>query len=170
MTTFRHIRDAEIEQAVDAAARQACEMLDELFPGRDAGGITSDFQQALGGVMKHMLLGRSMLDEMRGRTVTLPVLAVGDAFYGNPFRRGDAFLITKTDEQQRVVALDVHDGGFKPLDAVASAWDTYEAAAHHATGYLKSQVPSIEAAKELGLRVRAVVAMAKASRGYMLVE
>ena len=75
---IQNASDDAVVKAIEDVAKAACEVLDQQFPGHDAGGITSDFQGALVEVLTHMLRGRSVLDTQRGHTTALPVLVVED--------------------------------------------------------------------------------------------
>lgn len=78
MSELRHVADQDVSQVVAEAAAAACEKLDAVFPGRDVGGITSNFQGLLEEVVLHMLVGRSLLDGRRRYPVKLPQLVIED--------------------------------------------------------------------------------------------
>ncbi len=59
MPTVLHVDDKIVKETVEAAAAAACNVLDELFPGSDSGGISSDF---------HGLLTRQIMEMIQGRT------------------------------------------------------------------------------------------------------
>ena len=68
---IQNASDDAVVKVIEDAAKAACEVLDQQFPGHDAGGITSDFQGLLVEVLTHMLRGRSVLDAKRGHYITL---------------------------------------------------------------------------------------------------
>ena len=61
----------EIEEAIERAAGLACKSLDEVFPGTERGGITSNFQGLLVAHIRTMLQGSSDVAQCY---VRLPVL------------------------------------------------------------------------------------------------
>lgn len=185
MTALRHDQDTEVTEAIEAAAHAACEVLDSAFPGHDNGGITSNFQGLLAEVLAHMLKGRSVLDSQRGHFIQLSALVIDGAFFGNPLARGEAFLVTKEgSEQWGAVGTGLHGGckplgrellalspdskTFRPIAEASDAWTSFEAAAGQALDYLRAEELTLEQARELGLRVRAVVADQARERGHVL--
>ena len=50
----------DINGAIRAATDNACKELDKVFPGFDAGGISSEFHHALACVIRRMLAGDNM--------------------------------------------------------------------------------------------------------------
>lgn len=170
MTVLRHIEDHAVCKGVSQAVAAACECLDVLFPGRDARGITSNFQGLLEEVVLQMLLGRSVLDSRRGHTVALPQLVIDDGFFGRPLDRGELFLACKPSApgSHKVLALDPDGEDFKALDGIGDAWTSYEAAARAARRYFVRKELTLEQAHVLELQVRAVEMIANAERGYAL--
>ncbi len=71
---IQNASDDAVVKVIEDAAKAACEVLHQQFPGHDAGGITSDFQGTLVEVLTHMLRGHSLLDAQRGHTRVLPTL------------------------------------------------------------------------------------------------
>ena len=172
MTTLRHIGDQAVCEAVSDAVSSACKTLDLLFPGRDAGGITSNFQGLLEEVVLHMLRGQSVLDGRRGHTVSLPQLVIDDSFFGNPLAKGDLFVAVKGERvgTDAVLALNPDSNGFKALYELGDAWTSFGHAALAAKGYLERNDYSLEAAQELGLRVVPVTMIENAECGYQVVD
>lgn len=110
--TIHFSEDPKVQEAVEVAAKAACDVLDQTFPGHDAGGITSNFQGLLVEVLTHMLTGRSLLDAKRGHYMHLPALVLDDAAFGNPLLRGELFGVTRKSEPywQGEPYLDGRDG------------------------------------------------------------
>ena len=52
------IDSKKVDDAVEQAASEACDVLDKVFPGWDNGGITSNFQGHLANHIRAMLLGK----------------------------------------------------------------------------------------------------------------
>ena len=156
--TIRFIEDPEVQQAIEAAARAACEGLDETFPGHDAGGITSDFHGLLVDAIAKMLTGQS-LPGLRSHSTVLPKLVLDESAFGNPLARGEMFVVTRQGEpywhkeadpahpdgarlKQVTDTLALSDGGkrFVPLTdgERINPFTSYEAAVQAAVQYLKS--------------------------------
>jgi hypothetical protein len=89
---IRYIGDDDVQRKAEEAADAACKVLDEMFPGFDNGGITSNFIGGLKEVILRMLAGQSVVGN--GST-HLPKLVLTDTSFGYPFSRGDAFLVVK---------------------------------------------------------------------------
>lgn len=169
MSELRHVADQDVSQVVADAVAAACEKLDAVFPGRDAGGITSNFQGLLEQVVQQMLIGRSQLDAARGYSVHLPQLLIDDAFFGSPLLRGSFFLPVRIETAvEPIEALDPDGGGFKRIDLVADAWTSYERAARAALEYLRAMGSSIEEAKAMKLSIVAVWPAPGKERGYVV--
>jgi len=92
-----HVSDARVEQAVEEAARAACQVLDELFPGSDAGGIGSNFQGRLESVLTEMLNGRDPASG-RSRHTQLPKLALTDEDFGRMEEGYEIFYIVRAED------------------------------------------------------------------------
>lgn len=169
MSELRHVADQDVSQVVAEAVAAACEKLDAFFPGRDAGGITSNFQGLLEQVVQQMLIGRSQLDGARGYSVHLPQLLIDDAFFGSPLLRGSLFLPVRIySAVEPIEALDPDGGGFKRIDLVADAWTSYELAARAAFKYLREMGMSIEEAQAMQVCVVAVQPAPGKERGYVV--
>lgn len=174
---LRHVNDTDVTQKIQEAAQAACGKLDELFPGCDNGGVTTNFQGLLVEVLTHMLAGRSLLDSKRGHFTQLPELVIDDAFFGSPMIRGDMFLVTKkADCPERgegkgdLVALDPDSGDFRPLSAIGDAHTSFEAAAKFALTYLRMFGHGPEQARKLGLKVQPVEFDKARGTGFVLTE
>lgn len=183
MTQLRHEADTDVVQAIDDAARAACDVLDQVFPGGDGGGITSNFQGLLVEVLGHMLKGRSVLDGRRGHSTDLPQLVADDAFFGSPYIRGEAFLLTKEGHEmwdhrttppkylgRETLVLPPGRHSFCSLAQAGDAWTSFEAAAAGAREYLKEIDASFEQARDLGLKIQPVVLDRSRETGYLLAE
>lgn len=155
------VDDDSVDEVVERAASLACMALDEVFPGSEKGGITSNFQGALVRTLKGMLQGEG--------SAYLPQLAVSERFFGNPAARGEAFLVVRTvrdhgawnAETQRfgvdvLEALDPDSNRFRPLHRIADAHTSFQGAASNALRYLQDQGYTLAEARELALEVRAV--------------
>lgn len=116
-TASVHVKSEAVQQAIADATKAACERLDEMFPGHDNGGITSNFQGLLHELIETMLTGDDPRD---GRATRLPQLALTNASFGNETADGTAFVVTKkirNPEQQFGVdlvvgALNDNENGF----------------------------------------------------------
>jgi hypothetical protein len=173
MTALRHVNDTDVTQKVQEAAQAACGKLDELFPGFDNGGISSNFQGLLVEALTHMLTGRSLLDASRGHLTQLPELVVSDAFFGSPMIRGEMFLVTKRADcpnrgegKGDLVALDPDNGHFRPLSAIGDAHTSFE----YALTYLRVSGFTLEQARKLGLKVQPVEFDKSRETGFVLTE
>jgi hypothetical protein len=91
---IKHVEDTDVQDIAEEAARAACTVLDEMFLGWDAGGITSDFAGHMKGVILQMLAGRSVLCNMMS-AAHLPRHILTDATFGNPLVRGEQFLVVR---------------------------------------------------------------------------
>lgn len=167
MTTLIRSTNQTVTDAVDDATKAACDVLDRVFPGFDAGGITSNFQSLLSEVITHMLKGRSMLDGGRGHFVSLPALIVDESLFGNPLMRGEQFLITK-QTGSGLVALEPGRSCMQPLDHCTKAWSSFQEAADAAFDYCLGQSMSLEAVKDSMLMIKPVVERHGADGGFML--
>ncbi|MBA1280312.1 hypothetical protein [Stutzerimonas stutzeri] len=174
MTKLMHSNNLKVQERIEAAARDACTTLDELFPGGDPDGITSNFQGLLVEAMTHMLKGRSLLDSKRGHYVALPQLLVDESLFGNPLIHGDAFLVVKPavvhpwDQPKPATQVLCPDSNtFRPISAIGDAWTSFEAAAKHAFEYCVREEMDLEQTKQLGLQVQAVTFSAE-NTGYEL--
>lgn len=90
-----HVDDEQVQAAVAEAARAACGVLDEMFPGRDAGGITSNFQGLLEQLLTEMLNGR---DPSSRRQTVLPKLALADNDFGREDQGWAAYFVVRTTD------------------------------------------------------------------------
>ena len=115
----RDIKSDTVDAAVEEAAKAACDVLDQVFPGFDAGGITSNFQGSLADAIRQLLCGGGLI-----RTSSLPVLAT---------RAGDCeFLVANADERPNYGF--AYQPGFvveRPWTQVTEAWSTREEATAH---------------------------------------
>jgi hypothetical protein len=177
MTQLQFSNDPAVQQAIADATAEACRVLDDRFPGWDAGGITSNFQGLLAETITHMLKGRSVLDGVRGHATFLPRLIVDDSFFGCPLIRGEMFLIHKPEkpvygEPDRVLVLDPDSSRFKPISTVGDAFTSFEHAAAAAMKYLEAEGLTLEQAKELKLEVVPVVfdPCSTSDRGFKIVS
>jgi hypothetical protein len=187
MTALLNDHDAEVVDTIEDAARAACKVLDEVFPGHERAGITSNFQGLLVEVLAHMLKGRSVLDGRRGAYVALPQLIIDETFFGAAFTKGDTFLVTKDGAEiwgavgsapdggcayqgRDVLALCPDSNRFRPIAEIGDAWTSVEAACAAALAYLRGQGSSLEEAREYRLKVQPVVADRSRERGYVLLD
>lgn len=150
--TIRYIEDESVKEAIEDAAKAACQALDEHFPGGDGGGITSNFQGLLAEVIGHMLTGKSVLDAKRGHYVSLPKLVLDNHAFGERIP-GDLFVVTMGDgydwemidgvpnSKERIKVLNDATSGFVPLEdgEHVDPYTSFEAATHGAIEYLRSK-------------------------------
>lgn len=129
-----YIDDPAIQTAAEDAARAACLALDEVFPGGEGAGITSNFQGLLKEVLLHMLAGRSLLDGQRGHAVALPALVLTEHAFGNPFLRGEAFVIAENGLPNARV-LDAEERRFVTLNEETDPYPSFDAAVRAARRY-----------------------------------
>lgn len=174
MTILRKSTDQAVCDAVEEVAKLACDRLGELFPGCDAGGITSNFQGTLVELLGTMLKGRSPI---AGRLIQLPALVIDDAFFGNPLIRGESFLIIKRgvmpgeadmSADATLQVLEPESSRFRPIDRVGDAFTLFEYAAAAAARFLVDEGLSIEQARALRLSVEPVVPVANRETGWLL--
>lgn len=144
-----HIEDQNVQQVIERAAEAACSALDEVFPGHDKQGITSNFQGLLTEVIAHMLTGNSILDAKRGHYTALPRLVLDDRAFGDSSSPGTAFLVVRDEagdwdtdlhrQTTKLLALDGNERRFVQLDASDSLnpYTSFEAAVQGAMRYLK---------------------------------
>lgn len=173
----KHIDDPDVQAKAEEAANAACKVLDEMFPGFDNGGITSNFNGHLKKVLLKMLTGYAVPYRNSLSATHLPELVLTDAAFGNPHVRGDMFLVIKEDGQdwaeidgkmvptQRYKALSWDGSAFVQLtdgDALDPS-TSYEAAVKEALEWLRRTGVSHAEAK---LRI-APVGFAEKS-GYVL--
>lgn len=90
-----HVDDDRVQAAVAEAARAACNVLDEAFPGRDAGGITSNFQGLLEQLLTEMVNGR---DPSSRHQTALPKLALADDDFGRDDPAWAAYFVVRTTD------------------------------------------------------------------------
>lgn len=161
-------RDEEVVTAVDEAVGAALERLDELFPGGDKAGITSNFQGLLSDVVMQMLTNRLDTKSVAGHCVKLRRLVLDDAFFGRlPVGSGDAFLIrignpevfgVRLDEgvcQLQVLSPDSRR--IKSISKAQDAWSNEAAAVQAAIQFLKDEgvdIPTAESAQMTLIPVR----------------
>ncbi len=136
-----YLNDPAIQIAAEDAARAACLTLDETFTGGKEAGITGDFQILLKDVVLHMLAGRSPLKGRRGHAAALPKLVLTDADFGDPFQRGDAFVVAESGAEEAYV-LNGCETAFVPLEAHSvDPYPSFAAAVAGALRYGKPRDP-----------------------------
>jgi biotin operon repressor len=165
---FRFDTDTDVEDAVEQAAAEACQVLDAIFPGYDAGGITSNFQGLLKDILSDMVKGRAPV--VRGHSTALPTLVADGTFFGAPNQAGDAFLLTKLNDpvwekdeakgrylpKRHMIALDPVSSTFKPLSECGDAWTSFGAAVENAVKHIRKNGFTMEQAREQGYAIRSV--------------
>lgn len=158
--TIRYIEDESVQEAIEDAARAACQVLDEHFPGGDGGGITSNFQGLLAEVIGHMLAGNSVLDAKRGHYTSLPKLVLDDRAFGESVP-GDMFVVAMEDgynwdvvdnkpvSTKRLLVLNDSGRRFVPVSDVdhVDPFTSFEAARRGAIEYLRESGLALEDVK-----------------------
>ena len=157
MAQFKMDDDPQVTAAIEEAARAACKHLDSVFPGNDAGGITSNFQGHLVEYMKKMLRG-GVVDVTGSHFVPMPTLIVNNSFFGKPVAGAKMYLvIQKQGDNGQIAALDsIYGEVFKPLSKADDAYTSFEAAAEAAAKYISAEGLSMDEAKAQRIQVRAV--------------
>lgn len=150
-----HIEDEEIQDAIQQAARAACEVLDETFPGHDGNkpGITSNFQGLLVEILVQMLAGNDPVS--RGSATRLPRLVFTDRSFGDCRQRSeDGYVVLKPkaaapryfspmnppDPEPELVLNDMGTR-FIPIDTpdAIDPFTSFEAAVKAAMDYMKRE-------------------------------
>ena len=169
MTTLRFIDDEQVQQAVEDAAKAAVEVLDEIFPGYDAGGITSGFQGSLTEILKSMLAGRMVVCKPLTITST-PVLAVDSDHFGTRQWLSSAFLAAQFQEDGSVKVIDAYTGRLVPIEKAGDAFTSFEAAGDSIKEYAKSRFDTVEELLAQKFVIVPVTARADAEDGYQLLK
>ena len=89
-----HVSDERVQRAVEQATRAACGVLDEMFPGGDARGISSTFQGRLEEVLKTMLNGRDP-NSTSMRAPGMNRLALADQDFGSNAESHFAYYVVR---------------------------------------------------------------------------
>lgn len=176
MSKFISCSDPKVSSAIQSAAKAACSELDAVFPGYDAGGITSNFQGLLVEVLEDMLKGHSPIVSRRMHTTSLARLVADEDFFGKRFvlNTEAGFAVVRRPEDagglvrqsSGVLALD--GKVFRPIEKLSDAWTNFDSAGKAALEYCTSeQLTFDEAAK---IAVVPVVFREGADSGYQLVE
>lgn len=181
MTKLLHANGPIVQDLAYEAARAACQVLDQAFPDKEAGGITSNFQGLLEEVIIHMLKGRSVLDASRGHATSLNRLVIDDSVFGEPMVRGSAFLVTLGVDEVLVLdpgqgdALQIEDAAdpwsaFRPIEQATDAWISFEVAAEAALKFCRMAGMSTFDVIHSRITVKPVVPRANAECGYLLAD
>jgi hypothetical protein len=78
--TLKSINNESVSEAIEEAAKAACERLDIAFPGLEKSGITSNFQGALVECLRKMVAGI----DPTGSNTQLPTLVFLRTHFGDP--------------------------------------------------------------------------------------
>ncbi len=144
-----HIDDDSVKALLEDVAREACQRLDEAFPGGDGGGITSNFQGLLVEVLGEMLCGRDPHFVKRGHFTALPPLVHTDRSFGDPGQGGEVFFVQRKSDRH---VLNWNETAFlQPTaeDGIDPS-TTFEAAVQAAMKYLRANETDVRSA---GLQV-----------------
>jgi DNA-binding XRE family transcriptional regulator len=132
-----HVDSAEVQGAVEEAAKLACEHLDKLFPTArpEVEGISSDFQGLLVKHLGAMLRGQShyRLSTM----VNLKPLVYSDVDLGNEFslKDGAKGYLVRLVESQKVL----EDRKFRLAHRVGDMYTSWESAAAAVRDYIETE-------------------------------
>ena len=131
----RHLDDEDVKEAIEDAARAACDRLGELFPGARAevDGISSNFQGMLVEHLSAMLCGQPAYRP--SHHVPLKELVYSDAMLGREYSLKDGahgFLV-------RLIGTNkfLEYGRFRRVQRAADMYTSWEAAAAAVRQYVK---------------------------------
>ena len=167
MTTLRFIDDEIVQEKVEEAVKAAVEILDELFPGYDSGGITSGFQGSLVEIVKSMLAGRMVMYKPLTITST-PVLALDADHFGVRQWLGHAFLAVQYQDDGSVKAIDADNGRLVPIEKAKDAFTSFEAAGNSVKEYARKNFDTIEELLAAKFAIVPVVTVPDAEIGYQI--
>lgn len=145
-----HVSDERVKKAVEEVTKAACAVLDELFPGGDAGGVSSDFQGRLEEVLTMMLNGRDPKQpsvKARG----LRPLALSDQDFGRPDSGGFAYYVVRVEDGW---VMDWEGKGFvKPRreQEDVDAYERFDAAVQGAIACMRSKGMPVGSVKVVGV-------------------
>jgi len=132
-----HMDSPEVQEAVEEAARAACERLDELFPGakKEVDGITSNFQGLLMQHISAMLRGQQYYRQ--SHWTELPQLVYSDVDLGNQYSLPDGakgYLVRLVDTQKVL-----EDRKFRLAHRVGDMYTSWEYAAAAVRDYIETE-------------------------------
>jgi transcriptional regulator with XRE-family HTH domain len=132
-----HLDNTDVQDAIDEAARAACNRLDELFPGvpKESDGISSNFQGLLVAHLSAMLCGRQAADI--GHLVHLRGLVYHDDLLGREYvlkEGADGYLVRLTDTDKVL-----EDGRFRRARAVNDLYSSWDSAAAAVRKYVETE-------------------------------
>jgi transcriptional regulator with XRE-family HTH domain len=132
-----HSDSPEVQEAVEDAARAACERLDELFPGakKEVDGITSNFQGLLMQHISAMLRGQQYYRQ--SHWTELPQLVYSDVDLGNQYSLPDGakgYLVRLVDTQKVL-----EDRKFRLAHRVGDMYTSWEYAAAAVRDYIETE-------------------------------
>jgi len=132
-----HLDNPVVQEAIEDAARDACQRLDELFPGNkpELDGLSSNFQGLLVQHLSAMLCGRQAANI--GHLVTLKSLVYSDSLLGRQYslaEGADGYLVRLNDTDK---VLD--ENRFRRARACQDMYTTWDAAAAAVRKYVETQ-------------------------------
>lgn len=145
-----HVSDERVKQAVEAATKAACSVLDELFPGGDANGISSNFQGRLEEVLSTMLNGRDP-KQPSVKAPGLRQLALSDQDFGRPASGSFVYYVVRVEDGW---VLDWDGKGFvKPRreQEDVDAYERFDAAVQGAIACMRSKEMPVGSVKVVGV-------------------
>lgn len=167
MTTLRFIDDPEVQEKVEEAAKAAVEVLDELFPGYDAGGITSGFQGSLVEILKSLLAGRMVMYKPLTITAT-PIRALDSDHFGTRQWLANAFLAAQFQEDGSLKVICADSGRLVPIERAADAFTSFEAAGSSIKEYARKNFDTVEELLEAKFTIVPVVHLTDSETGFAL--
>ncbi len=144
MAALHFIDDADVQETIEESAKAAVEVLDKMFPGFDAGGITSNFQGGLVEVLKSMLSGRPVTYRPFQSTSTPTLVLHGQRFRSAWCDRGEAFLAAQYQEDGSIKAISPSSGCLIPIASVDDAWTSSDAAADSIKDFARRNFDTVE--------------------------
>ena len=132
-----HLDNEIVQEAIEDAARAACQRLDELFPGskREVDGISSNFQGLLVQHLSAMLCGRQAANI--GHLVALDSLVYSEGLLGREYSLAEGasgYLVRLTGTDK---VLD--EGKFRRARAARDMYTTWDAAATAVRAYVEKE-------------------------------
>jgi hypothetical protein len=165
MNEIKHIDDQIVDQTVEEAVAAACEVLDGLFPGHDAGGITSNFQGLLKSNILEMLQGRAP----RRASTVLPKLVLTDDDFGPDLILGTMVLPIRIGHVSwgmvdgrlkrigvEILGLEDASGQFASLTRIGDCFTSRTAAAKALRKWLSDEGCTREQFEEMNLLIAPV--------------
>ncbi len=132
-----HVDNPDVQEAIEDAARLACERLDELFPGarKEVDGISSEFQGLLVNHLSAMLRGQA--NYRHAYQTYLKPLVYSDVDLGSDYslKEGAQGFLVRLVDTKRVL----EDGKFRLAHRVNDLYTSWEYAALAVRQYVEGE-------------------------------